>query len=668
MAVIGDVLVKFVGDFAEFSKGMEESQKQLAKFGQQAAATGSKIEQFIGQVKAVFKLAVVNEAIGQLKSYTEEVIKHALEVEKLAAKYKLTTDQVQAMQAASKLTGETVEAQNEFYKTHAAALDRLTDAAKLTGQVMSGELVKAIQSVADETDDLAIKTKWLFQSGGGDNVVANAINLVATAIRNVGNSLAWIDGHQAAMAFVIAAATGNWAAIGMAIGGAAAGPPGAQALDQAQATLKKARDILEQEQGRPGTAMMPNQTAAAQRAVDAAEAQLASVQERIRLQEQQNQALATAHTTLNAPVTTVTAARTGGGGGGRTDDDLLQAQINRYTALGNAAEKAFNTIGAGNDKTIEDLKRQVTVQQQVDDIAAKLGAKYSQASQAQKDALYAAVNRYETERAAAQKLLDVNVDAAETQKKYGDGTVALTKLHKDLNDQLKTGRINQDDYNRATKDGTEAIQQAALAARRYDDNLGSLAAGFEHAANAYARQNDQFSVGERAFTGLTDAMGESIDVLVGRSSKGFDQIAGDFALMLSKMALQAALSPVFKYLGSAVGSLFTPGLSAADVAAVQFAFAPGRQGGGPVDYGKPYVVGEAGPELFVPKAAGNIVPLAQSGATGGGITINVEMGQTQGTTNPTQALAFGRKVKAAVADVIRNERRPGGMLYARVTA
>ena len=38
---------------------------------------------------------------------------------------------------------------------------------------------------------------------------------------------------------------------------------------------------------------------------------------------------------------------------------------------------------------------------------------------------------------------------------------------------------------RATKEGgSEAIKQAALAAQRYDDNLGSLAAGFEHAANA----------------------------------------------------------------------------------------------------------------------------------------------------------------------------------------
>ena len=49
-------------------------------------------------------------------------------------------------------------------------------------------------------------------------------------------------------------------------------------------------------------------------------------------------------------------------------------------------------------------------------------------------------------------------------------------------------------------------------------------------------------------------------------------------------------------------------------------FGGGRAAGGPVNAGTSYVVGERGPELFVPNTAGTIVP---NGGTGRGNTINV---------------------------------------------
>lgn len=38
----------------------------------------------------------------------------------------------------------------------------------------------------------------------------------------------------------------------------------------------------------------------------------------------------------------------------------------------------------------------------------------------------------------------------------------------------------------------------------------------------------------------------------------------------------------------------------------------GRQGGGPVSAGHPYMVGEGGPELFIPRQIGTVIPHAQS--------------------------------------------------------
>jgi phage-related minor tail protein len=46
---------------------------------------------------------------------------------------------------------------------------------------------------------------------------------------------------------------------------------------------------------------------------------------------------------------------------------------------------------------------------------------------------------------------------------------------------------------------------------------------------------------------------------------------------------------------------------------------PGRAAGGPVSAGAPYMVGENGPELFVPRTSGAILP---NGGTGG-VQVNI---------------------------------------------
>jgi hypothetical protein len=51
------------------------------------------------------------------------------------------------------------------------------------------------------------------------------------------------------------------------------------------------------------------------------------------------------------------------------------------------------------------------------------------------------------------------------------------------------------------------------------------------------------------------------------------------------------------------------------------AFGGGKAMGGPVSSGTSYVVGERGPELFVPNTAGTIIP--NGGSAGGGSTINL---------------------------------------------
>ena len=90
---------------------------------------------------------------------------------------------------------------------------------------------------------------------------------------------------------------------------------------------------------------------------------------------------------------------------------------------------------------------------------------------------------------------------------------------------------------------------------------------------------------------------------------------------------------------TSLGSLFTSLLGA-----------PGKAIGGPVSPGRPYLVGERGPELFVPTASGRIDPSTGSGqgrAVSLSITINAPAG------GEAQALkASGRQVARAVRQAL----------------
>lgn len=389
MAAIGDVLVKFVADFAEFSTGLKAGQKELTDFAAKATETGKAIEGFMAAAKAVFATTIVTEAVAALKKFADQTIQNAIEIDKLAAKYKLTTDQVQGLQAQAKATGEDFAKLADYYKDHSDKLAQITDAARTTGQVMGGDLVKAIGNFADAAEDAFTKAKWMFTSGGSGP--ANAINAAAGAVKNLGDSLAYIDGKQAAMAFVIAVATGNFAAIGGGIVGAATNTAGTattaaadKQLADANANLEKVREMVAQ-----GTLVAKDLQKAEQDVVVAAD-NLKNARDKARLVQERDAKLQDAKKELqNDPV--VVTGKAGGGGGSSTDSDSIEAQIRRYNALAAAAAKAQATISASNAQNIEDLKRQVTVQQQVDDIVGKLEAKHIQISDDQKKRLTEAV-------------------------------------------------------------------------------------------------------------------------------------------------------------------------------------------------------------------------------------------------------------------------------------
>ena len=86
--------------------------------------------------------------------------------------------------------------------------------------------------------------------------------------------------------------------------------------------------------------------------------------------------------------------------------------------------------------------------------------------------------------------------------------------------------------------------------------------------------------------------------------------------------------------------------------------------GGSPPVGKPSVVGERGPELFVPKSAGTIIPNHQLGGMGGStnIVVNVDATGSNVEGNEEEGRELGRLISAAVQSEIIQQQRPGGLL------
>ena len=86
-----------------------------------------------------------------------------------------------------------------------------------------------------------------------------------------------------------------------------------------------------------------------------------------------------------------------------------------------------------------------------------------------------------------------------------------------------------------------------------------------------------------------------------------------------------------------------------------------RANGGPVSTGKSYMVGERGPEMFVPNTGGRIVPNSDMGGSTS-IVVNVDASGSSVEGNERDGRELGRLISVAVQSEIIQQQRPGGLL------
>ena len=88
----------------------------------------------------------------------------------------------------------------------------------------------------------------------------------------------------------------------------------------------------------------------------------------------------------------------------------------------------------------------------------------------------------------------------------------------------------------------------------------------------------------------------------------------------------------------------------------------GFANGGRPHVGKPSVVGEKGPEIFVPSTAGTVIPNNKLGGSTNNIVVNVDASGSSVEGDEQSGRALGRLIGIAVQSEIVAQQRPGGLL------
>ena len=246
------------------------------------------------------------------------------------------------------------------------------------------------------------------------------------------------------------------------------------------------------------------------------------------------------------------------------DEEIRRAGLTEY-------QRYLEDVIAAAQKTITETENQ---KKAIEDLKAKMLADPDKANIYQQ-----AIDDIENLKEAYDQLRD-NMADIQTIEEW-------EATQRAINEAYQSGKIDLKEY-----------QQLLDELRQKYEELDPVAAAFKDALN---RAGDQ----------LADDLVEGRDAL--DSFKDFfknivkDMLKEAIKLIFIKQLL-GGLAGMFGYDVEFTGSSIT-GISK-------------RAKGGPVNANQPYIVGEQGPEMFVPNSSGNIVPNNQLGNGGGGVVNN----------------------------------------------
>jgi|TARA_Y100000052_G_scaffold9285_1_gene9129 tape measure domain-containing protein len=203
------------------------------------------------------------------------------------------------------------------------------------------------------------------------------------------------------------------------------------------------------------------------------------------------------------------------------------------------------------------------------------------------------------------------------------------------------GRISLEEINQSlstqealTKKINELTARKNLLLDGTDRKVKKIEESTDGVSDAFKKIGD--SIAQGVSTALTDAILQA--KTLGEAAKGILN-------MIARQLLQLGINTILAGFGG------------------PFANLPTFANGGRPPVGRPSIVGERGPELFVPSTAGTIIP---NHSLGGGVTnnivVNVDASGSNVEGNESQSRELGLVLSTAIQAQLIQEKRPGGLL------
>jgi hypothetical protein len=153
--------------------------------------------------------------------------------------------------------------------------------------------------------------------------------------------------------------------------------------------------------------------------------------------------------------------------------------------------------------------------------------------------------------------------------------------------------------------------------------IDGLRSAFEKVAGKIAENEEKLKPLKTLFEAVAKVVRDVVAPVIGTIlGKAFETLGTAISFVIGLFAtLVDVVNKAFNAIKAIVNFIKNNPVTQAIGGAIDNIFGGGRANGGPVASGTSYVVGERGPELFVPNTAGTIIPNGGNG--GGGNTINV---------------------------------------------
>jgi TP901 family phage tail tape measure protein len=246
------------------------------------------------------------------------------------------------------------------------------------------------------------------------------------------------------------------------------------------------------------------------------------------------------------------------------------------------------------------------------------------------------------------------------------------QLVKETNEQAKKAIIFEQQTALVANQREVQRDLNELQARADQDRFNALQKHIEQQYELNTAAQNQLKLADGISNTLGQGIGGAFDALIAGSEAfgaSLKRIASGVLIDIAKQLLQIF---VIEQAINALKGVLTPFSAATPLGAgggmvgkfgtlgPNFGI-PQRAQGGSVMAGQPYLVGERGPELFMPGRSGGI---ARAGSFGGGanIVVNVDAGGTSVQGNQPEGQALGRAIAAAVQAELIKQKRPGGIL------